>query len=59
MNVPRMLYRGAPDETADTKRFETEAEVETALAAGWRLTRAVQAPEPESEPLKPLRRAKH
>ncbi len=40
MHVPRLLYKGPSDETATVKRFETESDVEAALAEGWRLMRA-------------------
>lgn len=49
MHVPRLLYKGPADQTASTKRCETEADVTAALADGWRMTRAQSAPAPSSE----------
>ncbi len=47
MNLPRLLYRGPCDDTAETKRVETLEQLAAALADGWRLRRMEQpAPTP-------------
>jgi hypothetical protein len=51
---PRLLYRGAEDETAATRRVDTWAELEMALLDGWRLHRKVDVqPVAESPPDEP------
>lgn len=50
MQTPRLVYKGACDDTAQTKRVDTQEALDCALADGWRLRRTV-ATVAESEAL--------
>jgi hypothetical protein len=48
-DFPRLLYRGAADDTAETLRVETEMELAQALDEGWRRHRRLDLSEPVTE----------
>lgn len=53
VSTPRLMYRGAADETAETREAIDQADLAAALKAGWRLTRVDadhQPPEKVAEP---------
>jgi hypothetical protein len=43
-DFPRLLYRGAPDETAETQAVENEEALARALEEGWRRQRRIEPP---------------
>jgi len=49
VTTPRLVYRGAADETAETREAVDQIDLDAALKAGWRLTR-VDATHPAPEP---------
>lgn len=49
--TPRLLYKGAADETAETCKVDDQAALEKALKDGWRLQRVDKkhkAPPPDA-----------